>query len=78
MPPRKSMTVIDINFASPELTTYTTYDMRTMQPIKYDELPRSINGHNGMVLRRDLKMKDLSASERATCEKQLGANLCSA
>lgn len=78
MPTRKSMTVIDINFASPELTTYTTYDMRTMQPIKYDELPRSINGHNGMVLRRDLKMKDLSASERATCEKQLGANLCSA
>ncbi|PZU98432.1 MAG: metallophosphoesterase [Pseudanabaena sp.] len=78
MPPRKSMTILDINFASPELTTYTTYDMRTMQPIKYDELPRSINGHNGMVLRRDLKMEDLSTSERATCEKQLGESLCSA
>ncbi len=78
MPPRKSMTLIDINFASPELTAYTTYDMRTMQPIKYDELPRSINGHNGMVLRRDLKMENLSASERVTCEKQLDANLCSA
>lgn len=78
MPPRKSMTILDINFASPELTIYTTYDMRTMQPIKYDELPRSINGHNGMVLRRDLKMENLSTSERTACEKQLGASLCSA
>ncbi|GBO53990.1 hypothetical protein APA_1938 [Pseudanabaena sp. lw0831] len=78
LPPRKSLTVMDINFASPELTTYTTYDMRTMQLIKFEELPRFISGHNGMVLRRDVKMEDLSASERSSCESRLSADLCRA
>ncbi|NBO32204.1 MAG: metallophosphoesterase [Cyanobacteria bacterium WB6_1B_304] len=76
--PRKSLTVMDIKFGTAELTTYTTYDMRTMQPIKYAELPRSITGHNGMVLRRDVELTDLSDSERDSCKKQLGAGLCSA
>ncbi|ELS34263.1 MULTISPECIES: metallophosphoesterase family protein [Pseudanabaena] len=78
MPPRKTMTIMDINFSSPELTTYTTYDMKTMQKINYNELPKSISAHNGIVLRRDVKMEDLSASERSNCESRLGANLCSA
>ena len=78
LPPRKSMTVLDVNFASPDLTTYTTYDMRTMQVIKLEELPRSISSHNGLVLRRDVKMEDLSASERSTCEGRLGSDLCRA
>jgi 3',5'-cyclic AMP phosphodiesterase CpdA len=78
MPPRKSLTVIDLNFSSPEITTYTTYDMQTLQLIKYEELPRLIAGHNGMVLRRDVKMADLSRSELSACESLLGKNLCRA
>jgi len=78
LPPRKSITVMDINFSSPALTTYTTYDMRTLQLIKFDELPRFISSHNGMVLRRDVKMEDLSSSERATCEGRLSSDLCRA
>ncbi len=74
--PRKSITVLDIKFNSPELTTYTTYDMQTMKPIQFSELPRYLTGHNGMVLRRDVE--NLNASERTTCEQQLGQSLCSA
>jgi hypothetical protein len=74
--PRKAITVLDIKFDSPELTTYTTYDMQTLQPIQYSELPRYLPGHNGMVLRRDVK--DLNAAERASCEQQIGKALCAA
>jgi hypothetical protein len=55
MSPRKTMTIIDINFNSPEITTYTTYDMPTLQVIQNEELPRSITGVTGTVLRRDVK-----------------------
>ena len=78
LPPQKALTVIDINFASPELTTYTTYDMVTMELIELEQLPRFITGHNGMVLRRDLEMNDLTPSERALCESRLSVDLCHA
>jgi len=78
LPPRKSLTVMDVNFASPDLTTYTTYDMQTLQLIEFEELPRLIAGHNGMVLRRDVDMEDLSASELSACETRLSAALCRA
>jgi hypothetical protein len=74
--PRKSLTVVDIKFDSPDLTTYTTYDMQSMQLIKNEELPRFITGHNGMVLRRDVE--NLSAAERSQCESRLNATLCTA
>lgn len=64
LPPQKALTVIDIDFTSPELTTYTTYDMVTMELIELEQLPRFITGHNGMVLRRDLEIKDLTPTER--------------
>jgi hypothetical protein len=74
--PRKAMTVIDVKFDSPELTTYTTYDMQTLQRIEMKELPRSLTAHNGVVLRRDVEQ--LNASERLACEQALNAQLCSA
>lgn len=76
LPPRKALTVIDINYDDPDLTTYTTYDMQTLELIEYEELPRFITGHNGMVLRRDIAPEDLTSSERATCESRLNAELC--
>jgi hypothetical protein len=78
LPPRKSLTVVDIQFDSPELTTYTTYDIQTLQPIEVEQLPRFLTGHNGMVLRRDIEMEDLTAVEVSTCENRLGASLCGA
>ncbi len=77
-PPRKSITVMDVKFDTPELTTYTTYDMLTLKPIQLNELPRFLTGHNGMVLRRDIDEGSLSASERAQCVRELGAALCHA
>ncbi|MCS6813169.1 MAG: metallophosphoesterase [Cyanobacteria bacterium] len=77
-PPRKSITVLDVKFDSPELTTYTTYDMVTLKPIAFNELPRFLTGHNGMVLRRDVNDADLSAAERSQCEQQLSPALCHA
>jgi hypothetical protein len=74
--PRKALTVIDINFDSPDPTTYTTYDMQTLRTIEYEELPRFLTGVNGMVLRRDVK--DLNAAERNLCEQTLGPTLCAA
>lgn len=76
LPPRKALTVIDINYDDPDLTTYTTYDMQTLELIEYEQLPRFITGHNGMVLRRDIAPEDLTSSERATCESRLNAELC--
>jgi hypothetical protein len=74
--PRKALTVIDINFDSPDPPTYTTYDMQTLRTIEYEELPRFLTGVNGMVLRRDVK--DLNAAERNLCEQKLGPTLCAA
>lgn len=75
---QKALTVIDINFDSPELTTYTTYDMQTLDLIELDQLPRFIAGHNGMVLRRDVEMEDLSREEKADCESRFNTALCRA
>lgn len=72
----KAITVIDINFNSPELTTYTTYDMKTLELIDYKQLPRFLTGHNGIVLRRDVEYQDLKAEEKATCVEKLSEKLC--
>jgi hypothetical protein len=74
--PRKTLTLIDVRFDSADLTTYTTYDLRTLQPLQLDELPRSLTAHNGLLLRRDVP--DLNASERSLCEQKLSAALCRA
>lgn len=74
--PWKALTIIDINFNSPELTTYTTYDIRTLQQIKNEQLPRFIAGHNGILLRRDVEFNQLTAQEKSFCENRLGKKLC--
>lgn len=76
LPPWKALTVIDINFDSPELTTYTTYNMQTLALIEYQQLPRFLAGHNGIVLRRDVEWDDLDASEQTFCQQKIGDDLC--
>jgi hypothetical protein len=76
LPPRKALTVVDIDFEDPDLTTYTTYDMQTLRTVEFEELPRFITGHNGIVLRRDVDYEDLSAEEKSLCEQRLGQALC--
>ena len=76
LPPRKTLTVIDVNFSDPELTTYTTYDMQTLQLIEDKELPRFITGHNGMVLRRDIEPENLTHAEKDICKSRLRDELC--
>ena len=75
-PSAKAITAIDINFDSPELTTYTTYDMKTLKLIKYEQLPRYLTGNNDIVLRRDVEYEDLKAEEKAACVDKLGEKLC--
>lgn len=77
LPPWKALTVIDINFDSPELTTYTTYDIHTLELIEYEQLPRFLAGHNGIVLRRDVEWEALTAQEKSFCRQRLGDELCS-
>ncbi len=53
LPPRKTLTVVDVHLATAS-TDYTTYDMKTLQVIAQTQLPRRIEGPNGWVLRRDV------------------------
>lgn len=76
LPPRKAITVLDIDFDSPELTTYATYDINTLELIEYEQLPRFLAGHNGILLRRDIEWEELKPSEKAFCENRLGKALC--
>ncbi|BAQ65474.1 metallophosphoesterase [Geminocystis sp. NIES-3709] len=52
--PKKTITVIDVNFDDKKLTTYHTYNMANFQLINYEELPTFIKGHNGIIYRRDI------------------------
>lgn len=76
IPPWKALTVVDIKFDSPQLTTYTTYDIRTLKVIENEQLPRFLAGHNGILLRRDVEHKDLTAEEKSFCEQRLGKKMC--
>jgi 3',5'-cyclic AMP phosphodiesterase CpdA len=76
LPAWKVLTVIDIDFNDPELTTYTTYDIQTLRTIEYDALPRFLAGHNGVVLRRDISYDELAPDEKSFCEQRLGKTLC--
>lgn len=54
-PPTKTITIVDVNFGTSELTTYTTYALETLQPIAYEELPPYLKSHNGTIWRRDVE-----------------------
>lgn len=53
LPPYNTITLINIE---PKLrtTVYTTYDIKTLNVIKNEQLPPSITGKNGSIVRRDL------------------------
>ncbi|HEY9734970.1 MAG TPA: metallophosphoesterase [Trichocoleus sp.] len=74
--PYKSITVVDIDFDSPELTTYTTYNMQTLALVETASLPRSLTGHNGLVLRRDVAWEELGTAEQNACIQKLSQALC--
>ncbi|WP_026097582.1 metallophosphoesterase family protein [Baaleninema simplex] len=61
--PTHTLTVVDINFAE-EITRYTTYDMKTLEAIDPETLPRIIVGPNGWVLRRDVTWESLTPEEQ--------------
>jgi hypothetical protein len=52
LPPQKTLTVVDINLDS-SVTTYTTYDIKTLTAIDIQTLPRIIVAPNGKIFRRD-------------------------
>lgn len=72
----KGLTVIDIDFADPALTTYTTYDITTLQPVDDTTLPRFLVSHNGLILRRDVPYSDLTPADQARCQARLSADQC--
>ncbi|XGB42724.1 MAG: metallophosphoesterase [Nodosilinea sp. LVE1205-7] len=78
LPTRKTITVVDIDFNSADLTTYTTYDMASLKIIANQELPRLLAGHNGMLLRRDVTYGSLRPEEKNFCQQRLGKALCTA
>lgn len=53
LPPRKTVTVIDIELATSQLT-YTTYDAHTWQLVALEQLPTSIPHDGGKIWRHDL------------------------
>ena len=62
--PQKTLTVVDISLEAQE-TIYTTYDMRTMELVDMQQLPRLIASPTGLVLRRDVNEDELTAEERS-------------
>lgn len=52
--PTKTLTVIDLKLGT-QKTIYTTYDMKTLNVINIQSLPRFIMAPNGKVFRRDLQ-----------------------
>lgn len=53
LPPRQTITTVKIQLTKAE-TTYTTYDIKTMELIDIETLPRRIDGDNGFIFRRDI------------------------
>lgn len=76
LPARKAITVLDINFDDPDLTTYTTYNIRSLELIEAGTLPRFLAGHNGIVLRRDIEWEQLTPEEQKFCLDRLGPERC--
>jgi len=63
LPIIRTITVVDINFADSS-TTYTTYNMNTLEVVDQQILPRLIVGPNGYVVRRDIPEDSLTPAEK--------------
>ena len=57
LPPRKTLTVIDIDQAKSQLT-YHTYDAKTWELIPIESLPPFIESDRAKIIRRDLSQPD--------------------
>lgn len=64
LPTFKTITVLDVDLKAGD-TTYTTYDMKTMELVDIKTLPRLIPGPNGTILRRDVETSDLTPEEKS-------------
>jgi 2',3'-cyclic-nucleotide 2'-phosphodiesterase (5'-nucleotidase family) len=64
IPPRNTITVVDIDFNS-KSTKYTTYDLKTLAVINIKSLPRLIVWDKNWVLRRDLEWEMLNEDEKS-------------
>lgn len=53
LPPYNTITLINIKPKS-KTTVYTTYNIKSLNVIKNEQLPPSISGENGTIVRRDL------------------------
>lgn len=75
--PRQTVTLMKINPIS-QITAYTTYDLKTLATIKNSELPRFIVSQNGLILRNDISLIDLTTLEKQSCLQKLKQKLCQA
>jgi len=73
--PQHTLTIVDVNLAQ-AATTYTTYNMNTLQVVDPLKLPRTLVSVNGIILRRDIEWKDLTKAELNACVGALGAASC--
>jgi hypothetical protein len=73
--PRHTVTLMTIEPKS-LTTTYVTYDIKTLETINNNELPRFIVSQNGLILRNDLMPKDLTTLEKQRCLQKLKPNQC--
>jgi 3',5'-cyclic AMP phosphodiesterase CpdA len=62
--PQKTLTVVDVSLAQAD-TTYTTYDMTTLELINQQQLPKLIATATAKVLRRDVEWASLTPAEQA-------------
>ena len=62
--PINTLTVVDVTLDS-QSTTYTTYNMKSLEVVDQKKLPRSITSVAGTVVRRDLGKADLTTQERS-------------
>jgi Calcineurin-like phosphoesterase len=67
--PTKTLTVVDVSLSQVSLTqadtTYTTYDMATLELINQQQLPKLIATATAKVLRRDVEWASLTPAEQA-------------
>ena len=62
--PQKTLTVVDVSLSQSD-TTYTTYDMATLELVNQQQLPKLIATPTAKVLRRDIEWASLTPAEQA-------------
>jgi len=62
--PQKTLTVVDVSLSQAD-TTYTTYDMATLELVNQQQLPKLIATPTAKVLRRDIEWASLTPAEQA-------------